>query len=226
MNCSYRASGIIEKVTALITRTSGEGYDLLLFRHPHAGIQIPAGTVEDGETPEKAFMREVAEETGLTTLSIRRYLGCAEDRPLEGQRTIAEPTKVYARPDVTSFDWAYLRKGITVVLSGRRSNGFSQVTFQEFDRVPNPQYVSMCITGWVPNNVLADTRKRLFSHLEFDGHSEESWTVYDNYHIFTLFWAPLNALPEIIHPQDTWLEFLPKQLDLPMSGQTAVGGNP
>ena len=33
----------IEKVTAFITRTTTQGTDLLLFAHPHAGIQIPAG---------------------------------------------------------------------------------------------------------------------------------------------------------------------------------------
>ena len=59
-------SKIIEKVTAFIIRKSKDGNDLLLFEHPNAGIQIPAGTVEDQETPEKAIIREVAEETGLT----------------------------------------------------------------------------------------------------------------------------------------------------------------
>jgi len=198
---------ITEKVTGFITRRSSERYDILLLEHPDAGIQIPAGTVEDGESPEEAVMREAAEETGLTQLTIRRYLGCAEDRLPEAHRLIAEQTKVYARPDVMSFDWAHLRKGIPVTVS-RRSHGFSQVTFQEFDRVPNPQYVTMCITGWVPDGVLADTKKRYFFHLESHGHSEERWAVRDGYHLFTLFWAPLTALPEIIHPQDEWLEFL------------------
>ncbi len=45
---------------------------LLVFRHtdfPEAGIQVPAGTVEPGETPEAAVMREAHEETGLTGLT-------------------------------------------------------------------------------------------------------------------------------------------------------------
>ena len=207
---------IIEKVTAFITRKSKDGHGLLLFEHPTAGIQIPAGTVEDDETPEEAVMREVVEETGLTSVSIRLYLGCKEDRLPEGQSIIVEPTKVYGRPDVTSFDWAHLRKGISVTVSGRRAGGFSQVTYEEFDKVPNPQYVTMCITGWVPDDVLADTRRRHFFHLEFDGYSEERWTVYSDNHFFSLFWAPLMALPEIIHPQDEWLEFLHKQFHLLM----------
>ena len=207
MMCSDLVPNSVEKVTAFITRRAKHGYDLLLFEHPYAGVQIPAGTVKDDETPERAVVREAAEETGLTSLAIRRYLGCAKDKLPEGHRIIAASTKVYARPDVTSFDWAYLRKGISVTL-GRRADGFSQVTYKEFDQVPDPQYVTMCITGWVPDDVLSDTKKRHFFHLEFHGHSEASWTVHTDNHLFTLFWSPLAALPEIIHPQDEWLEFL------------------
>lgn len=198
---------VIEKVTAFITRESKDGHDLLLFKHPNAGFQIPAGTVEDDETPDQAVIREATEETKLTALSIRQYLGCTEEKLPEGQRIIVEPTKVYARPDLTSFDWAYLRKGVPVKVT-RRLDGFSQVTHEEFDRVPNPRYVTMCITGWVPDGVLTDMKKRHFFLLEFDGHSEESWAVQTDGHFFTLFWASLRALPKIIQPQDEWLAFL------------------
>jgi 8-oxo-dGTP pyrophosphatase MutT (NUDIX family) len=200
--------GIVEKVTAFITRESRAGPELLLFEHPYAGIQIPAGTVEEGEQPAEAALREAAEETGLTTFSICRYLGCQEDRLSEEQRIIAAPTRVYARPDVTSFDWAYLRSGITVTVN-RSAGRFSQITYKEFDRVPAPQYVTLRITGWVPDDVLASIRRRHFFHLAFHGHAQARWTVHSDNHDLALFWAPLADLPEIIHPQDTWLAYLP-----------------
>ena len=200
----------IEKVTAFITRPTDEGLELLLLEHPFAGIQIPAGTVEE-ETPEEAVLREVAEETGIELAAIHRYLGC-EEKPLpEGQRVIAAATKVYARPDVTSFDWAHLRKGIQVAVN-RRERGFSQVTYEEPDRVPDPQFITMSITGWVPDGVLADTRIRHFFQLEYDGPTEERWTAFSDNHTFTLFWAPLSDLPEIIAPQDRWLAHLHRGL--------------
>ncbi len=200
--------GVVEKVTALITRPSAEGQDLLLFEHPHAGIQIPAGTVEEGETPEAAVLREVLEETGLVPLTSPRFLGVAEDRLPEGQRIVAEPTRVYARPDRMSFDWAYLRKGIVVTV-GWRASGFSQVTYQECDQMPDPQYVTLSITGWVPDGVLASTVRRHFFHLEYRGPSPERWQVSADNHAFTLFWVPRSALPAVIAPQDGWLDFLP-----------------
>lgn len=197
----------VEKVTAFVIRRVETSVDLLLFEHPHAGIQIPAGTVQGGETPEQAVLREVAEETGLTNVSLRRTLGVAEDQLPAGQLLIAAPTRVFARPDASSFDWARLPAGTRVTVE-RAATGFSQVTYQEFDRAPDPQYVTMTITGWVPEDHLTATRRRHFFLLEPAGPTEERWTVLADNHAFTLFWAPLSALPVIIPPQDQWLEVL------------------
>jgi 8-oxo-dGTP diphosphatase len=52
--------------------------DLMVFEHPdspEAGIQVPGGTVEDGEALEAAVLREAFEETGLEGLTIAAYLG-------------------------------------------------------------------------------------------------------------------------------------------------------
>lgn len=54
------------------------GSRLLVFRHPNsleAGIQVPAGTIENGERPEDAVMREAVEETGLSDLILVGKLG-------------------------------------------------------------------------------------------------------------------------------------------------------
>jgi hypothetical protein len=32
--------------------------------------------------------------------------------------------------------------------------------------------------------------------------------MFTDNHVFTLFWAPLSALPQIMHPQDQWVEVL------------------
>jgi 8-oxo-dGTP pyrophosphatase MutT (NUDIX family) len=54
---------------------------LLVFDHvafPEAGTQVPAGSVDRGETPAEAALREVREETGLAEFSKTVYLGISE----------------------------------------------------------------------------------------------------------------------------------------------------
>jgi 8-oxo-dGTP diphosphatase len=51
---------------------------LLVFSHPdfpEAGIQVPAGTIEEAEAPAQAALREAFEETGLTNLALEGFLG-------------------------------------------------------------------------------------------------------------------------------------------------------
>jgi len=58
---------------------------LLVFSHPYdpaSGIQVPAGTIEEGEAPEKAALREAFEETGLTGFVLDRFLG-EQERDME-----------------------------------------------------------------------------------------------------------------------------------------------
>jgi len=66
------------KVFAYITRMNKAQKELLVFKHrdfPEAGIQVPAGTVEDGEVLMDALLREVEEESGLSAFSAIQFLG-------------------------------------------------------------------------------------------------------------------------------------------------------
>lgn len=198
---------VLKKVTAFVMRKVAGEEQLLLFEHPTAGIQIPAGTVEADEKPEIAVLREAQEETGLVGLTIAHYLGAVDDPLPDGHKVMAVTAPVHARPDAESVSHAKLRRGLMVAVL-RTATGFTQVTYQEYDRAPDAQYISMSITGWVADSTLADSQLRHFFILAFHGESAERWQIYTDHHWFTLFWAPLNNLPPLISPQDTWLRFL------------------
>lgn len=57
---------------------SPHGPALLVFRPPVAGIQIPKGSVEPGESPFDAALRELAEESGIAAARVLRKIGYHE----------------------------------------------------------------------------------------------------------------------------------------------------
>lgn len=70
----------IDKVMVYVTcqKPGSKKHSLLLFKHvglPEAGIQVPAGTIEIGESPEAAAIREIQEESGLTDITLVSALG-------------------------------------------------------------------------------------------------------------------------------------------------------
>lgn len=53
---------------------------LLVFRHTaysaeELGVQVPAGSIAVGETPEQAALRELVEETGYSCFEVEEFLG-------------------------------------------------------------------------------------------------------------------------------------------------------
>jgi ADP-ribose pyrophosphatase YjhB (NUDIX family) len=179
-----------------------------LIKHPFAGIQLPAGTVEIGERAEEAVIRESAEETGLTTCVIVKKLSVEETVLPADQRITTSKATVYARPAVTSFDWAHIRRGIRVNLTGKKQAGFTQINYTEYDQFPDPNFISLQITGWVHDDALTNTQRRHFFWLKFEGATPSEWECRTDNHTFTLFWASLTNLPPIVAPQQLWLDWL------------------
>ena len=202
---------VVQKVTAFIVREKDGIKELLVFKHPTAGIQIPAGTVEKGEDIETAVKREVYEETGLQFVKIENYLGCFENELENNQRIIAETTQVYIEPNLNAIPYKRkLPKGLTVDYLSTQED-FTRISYieYEYDKFHKPIYIDTNITGWVPNENLSPQKKRHFFLMSTHEETEDAWELKsDQGHIFKPYWTPLSPKPQIIPPQDKWLDFV------------------
>ena len=216
----------IHKVTAFITRTGRQGQpQLLLFQHPQAGVQLPAGTVDEGEEWVTAVLREALEETRLTHLTIHRHLGQIDNELAAGEAILNQDSRIFSQPDVLSIPFAPLfTRGMTFVVGERvvGENGpfdnaqgkrFYRIIYQEYDQLPDPQTITLHIDGWLPEERLSWRKTRHYVHLHCHGETADRWSLpSDNNHIFTPFWADLQPKPAIIHPQNRWLDDVYDQL--------------
>ena len=205
----------LEKVSAFITQKRNGVKSLLVFKHPTAGIQIPAGSVEPGENIETTAVRETYEETGLQHVKIEAYLGCMENELHAHQRIIINTTKVYIKPDLNAVPYKEkLTRGLTVDYCATHNN-FTHVTYieYEFDEHFKPKCIDYIIDGWVPTENISDQKRRHFFHLSTQEKTADAWELKsDRDYIFKPFWTPLKPKPYLIPPQDKWLVLVYQKL--------------
>ncbi|MEO8288460.1 MAG: NUDIX domain-containing protein [Chloroflexota bacterium] len=104
-----------KKVIAYITRVGPLGWsELLVFEHrdyPGAGLQVPAGTVKDGEAVETAVLREATEETGLEKCRLMRKLAVYDWFNTSSGQINERHVFHLTAPDGTADEWTWVETG-------------------------------------------------------------------------------------------------------------------
>ncbi|MEW5986825.1 MAG: NUDIX domain-containing protein [Chloroflexota bacterium] len=196
----------LQKVTAFVTRGTGPAAELLVFRHPTAGVQVPAGTVEIGETVEAAVLREVYEETGLANVQIMGKLQVSQQTLSQDERVVWRMTKVFDAPAADASGTGFLfRRGTPVRYLGADGK-FARVSYEEYDLNQPATLPLVSVNGWVRRSILTDRLERHHFHLTTGIETPAAWPVFSDGHFFQLYWAPLQPRPRLIPPQDSWLE--------------------
>lgn len=68
-------TGPVEKLCPVVLRGGAPDLEMLVFRHPLAGVQLVKGTREAGESVEGGALRELEEESGIDAATVVRDLG-------------------------------------------------------------------------------------------------------------------------------------------------------
>lgn len=211
-------TALLEKVTDFITRETPCGREILVFRHPTGSIQLPAGTMEVGETAVAAALREAQEETGLTSLSVVACLGSQLQSPFyPGMRAVLRPVHLLQSPlpsaaeAIPTFLFPGLRRGLYVRQTGDPQSGYTPVAYEEFDGPAHEAVrASRSVCGWVESAALAAKVVRHFFHLIPTGPTDAVWTQEaEEWRLsFALFWLPLHShetLAALVPSQSQWL---------------------
>lgn len=194
------------KVAAFITRSTAAGRELLVFSRPKAGVQLPAGTMEAGETPEVAVMREAREESGLNALRIIRHLETIPQGFEPNDRMLLEPYTL-----ITSLGAVPLTRGFHVQVVG--SAGDEDDVCYEFTRDEQGRFQpDMRSRGSIPRRLLTTDVTRHLFHLTATANTPERWSVEADRHTFSLYWTPLRRDVGLIPQQARWLDLVYERL--------------
>ncbi len=197
----------LHKVAAFVTRGIKPDQQLLVIEHPNAGIQLPAGTVEVGEAPDTAVLREVSEETDVTDVTLVQK--CAEFNQLSGdQRVMLQTTQLRAKPEpeATRLNHTF-RRGWYVRELGRQ-NGWVHLCYEERAFSGNvPGEVILSWAGWVEDTAVTAKLSRHLYHLRPTRPLPDEWYADPGDHglaPWRLFWLPL-ATAVLVQEQHKWL---------------------
>jgi 8-oxo-dGTP pyrophosphatase MutT (NUDIX family) len=197
----------ITKVTSFVTReTEPSGTsELLVFRHPDAGVQLPAGSVEPGEAFEAAALREVEEETGLMDARLVARLGTRVTE-LGSMKAFYEDAILRKGPSEEAEILDQVPRGWWCRIQGEQGE-YSEICYEELNRYTDPQLVIVRFSGWVKSASLAHRMERGFFHIRATGATPDRWVkrAEDRFD-FECFWLPLVPKPDIQSPQQEWIE--------------------
>ena len=147
-------------------------------------------------------------------MKIEKSLGRIENELEKNERIVAKTTLVYTNPSLSSDVYKEeLTRGLTLNFNATH-NGFTHVSYVEYDSTPDSTCIRCNITGWVPTENLSMRKTRHFFQLTTLEETANEWEVEGGReHVFALFWAPLSATPPIVPPQNKWLDFVYEKID-------------
>jgi len=200
---------MIEKVVAFIIRKKENHLQLLIFKHPTNGYQLPAGTVEENEQLEAALKREIAEETGLTKIKIVQKLGEKTIYLDQNEAVLTQTLRFFSWPaHAAKRNGPLYTRGLKVSTFERKV-GFTRVRYEEYDLNKETPVVIRESDGWLPSEFLTREINRHFYLIHVSDEVRDNWKIQSDFgYIFECQWVDLDAIPTLSWGQSEWLTYL------------------
>jgi ADP-ribose pyrophosphatase YjhB (NUDIX family) len=205
ITAALASNPVQRKVAIFVVRNASTAAEVAVFWHPGGGLQVPAGTVEPGESFEQAAIREAIEETGLVDVTLVGDLGSQESIMGDGRALLLEEVNLRLSPGGPQTRWRLSRAAVEVIeLRGE----WAMVRMQERD-LDNPDLLVAQLTGWVPVKILTRRQERRFYLASSTDTKIDSWQHQgEPEHSFTVSWQPVRPRPKLVEGQDAWLDRL------------------
>lgn len=202
----------LRKVTAFVI-TASTPHHLLVFEHPMAGLQLPAGTVEPGEQPLAAARREVYEETGVE-LTDSGVIVDEKSRRLTSDRAVLTQTVEYRGHR--------FRRGHSVsVVNCDSGDELVEIREEIYDYSATPPELMSSCRGVVPRTSLASTLRRTFVlFVEPTARHKRRWARHADGHEFEVFWTPFRPDVPLFERQKEWLQSHVDDIERHLKSQT------
>lgn len=207
----------VHKVVAFVTRDDGS---TLFFQHPEAGYQLPAGTVDEGETGEVAVLRELWEETSLDQVEIVAYLGRVPTPATQAMmRENVRP--LLSIHDKNSASPRMLSRNYRVEVLDEVDE-MARIVYREVKFHPPSGDESavwetkFTVEGWVPKTSLVRNVQRDIFHIRTLKPTAETWEhAGDHGFMFRMFWHPFGKNPGLHPLQAVWFDYALEKLSPP-----------
>ena len=199
----------LNKVTAYVTRNGKNGKELLVFQHPSTGLQLPAGTVEDGEEPAVAVVREVAEETGILDAEILCLLDAEVTLLPDRQRAVRNPSPLLARPQADAATIEMVGRSGFLLDVGELDGLYRQVTHRDYEFVDNAFVPVRSVDGWMLDEELTQQIVRHHYELRTPSPTPDRWAhSAEGEFDCELYWTEIGEDIGLAASNKAWLRFV------------------
>jgi 8-oxo-dGTP pyrophosphatase MutT (NUDIX family) len=183
--------------------------ELLVFQHPSAGLQLPAGTVEDGEEPAVAVVREVVEETGILDAEIVRLLDIEVTLLPNHQRAVRNPSRLLAEPRSDAATVEMVGRSGFLLDVGELDGLFRQVTHRDYEFVEGVFVPVRSVDGWMLDEELARRIVRHHYELRTPSPTQDRWAhSAEGEFDCELYWTEIREDIGLVASNQAWLRFV------------------